>query len=286
MKLGFIGTGLMGRPMAGRLLDAGHQLTVFNRTRSKAASLAERGAAVAVDPASVFAVSEATVLMLTGGPAVAAVLGGDGPAPDLAGRTVIQMSTIGPDESLAFEERVRTAGGDYLEAPVLGSTPQAEQGELLILAAGPEARIERWREVLAVLGKPTRIGDLGQGAAVKLALNQLIASLSAAYAYSLGLAERRGVAPERFMEILRGTVLYAPTIDKKLPRLLERNFDDPNFPVKHLQKDVDLALEEGRKQGLGTDALEGVRRILERTMEGGLAEADYSALYETVNPRR
>jgi 3-hydroxyisobutyrate dehydrogenase len=285
MKLGFIGTGLMGRPMAERLLGAGHRLTVYNRTRSKAAPLADRGAALADSPAAVFAASEATVLMLTGGPAVHDVLGGDGATPDLSGRTVIQMSTIAPGESRAAEERVRTAGGEYVEAPVLGSTPQAAAGGLLVLAAGPEERIERWRGVLETLGKPTRIGDFGQGAAVKLALNQLIASLSAAYAYSLGLVERHGVEPERFMEILRGTVLYAPTVDRKLPRLLERNFENPNFPVKHLLKDVDLALGEGKTLGLGTDAVEGVRRVLDRSMEEGLGEADYSALYEVVNPR-
>jgi len=286
MNLGLIGTGLMGRPMADRLLDAGHHLTVYNRTGSKAAPLAEKGAALAGSPAAVFAAAEATLLMLTGGPAVHDVLGGDGATPDLSGRTVIQMSTIAPGESLAAEERVRAAGGQYLEAPVLGSTPQAAAGELLILAAGPEDRIERWRGVLETLGKPTRIGGFGQAAAVKLALNQLIASLSAAYAYSLGLVERHGVEPERFLEILRGTVLYARTIDGKLPRLLERNFENPNFPVKHLLKDVDLALGEGKALGLGTGAVEGVRRILEESMERGLAEADYSALYEGVNPRR
>ncbi len=286
MKLGFIGTGLMGRPMAERLLDAGHQLTVYNRTREKAAPLAERGARVAADPAAVFAASEAVVLMLTGGPAVDAVLGGDGAAPDFTGRTVIQMSTIAPGESLGFEERVRKGGGEFLEAPVLGSTPQAEKGELLILAAGPADRIEHWDSVLRVLGNPVRIGDFGQGAAVKLGLNQLIASLSAAYSYSLGLVERHGVDPERFLEILRGTVLYAPTIDKKYDRIRARNFENPHFPVKHLLKDVNLALAEGRTLGLGTDAVEGIRAILEKSMGEGLAEADYSALYQVVNPPR
>ena len=125
---------------------------------------------------------------------------------------------------------------------------------------------------------------VGAAAALKLALNQLIGSLTAAFSFSLATVLRRGIDVETFMGILRESALYAPTFDKKLPRMLERDFARPNFPARHLRKDLALAVEQGRELGLETAAVEAVQRIVERAMERGFADEDYSALYNAVNP--
>jgi 3-hydroxyisobutyrate dehydrogenase len=126
------------------------------------------------------------------------------------------------------------------------------------------------------------IGEVGTAAALKLALNQLIASLTTAFALSLAFLSQQGVDLEKFMTILRQSALYAPTFDKKLTRMLEENYANPNFPTKHLLKDVNLFLEESEKLDLTTFPLTGVQHLLEKALAMGLAEEDYSALYEAL----
>jgi 3-hydroxyisobutyrate dehydrogenase len=128
------------------------------------------------------------------------------------------------------------------------------------------------------------MGNVGKATAAKLAVNQLIASLTSAFAMSLGYLRESGVNVNRFMEILRNSALYAPTFDKKLKRMLTRNFNNPNFPVKHLLKDVDLMLTEFAKKGINIDTLEGVKKILLKNLDRNEAEMDYSALYNAVHP--
>ena len=127
------------------------------------------------------------------------------------------------------------------------------------------------------------IGEVGTASALKLALNQLIAALTSGFALSLGLVERQGVDVEKFMEILRDSALYAPTFDKKLERMRQRNFENPNFPTKHLLKDVDLFLSQAEDNGLNTEGLKGIRDIIQQTIELGLSDSDYSALFSAIN---
>jgi 3-hydroxyisobutyrate dehydrogenase len=131
---------------------------------------------------------------------------------------------------------------------------------------------------------PTYIGRIGQAAALKLALNQLIAAEIAAFSLSLGLVRRENIDVATFMTILRESALYAPAYDKKLPRLLERDYENPNFSTGHLLKDVRLILDEAEVCGLSTSGLEGVVPLLSRAISEGLGELDYSALYEAVDP--
>jgi 3-hydroxyisobutyrate dehydrogenase len=289
MHVAFLGTGLMGRPMAERLLVAGHRVSVYNRTREKALPLAAAGARVAAGAAEAVAGAECVIVMVRDAKAVRALLFAEaeagGTAPELYGRTVIQMSTIAPAESTALLAEVRRAGGEYLEAAVLGSTPQAREGKLTVLVGSTPEQLARWGELLRHFGpEPQRIGDVGQAMALKLALNQLIASLTAAFSLSLGLVRRRGINPELFMRVLRPSALYAPTFDARLPRMLARDFADALFPAELLLKDVDLVRSEAAARGLDTAALEGVRDVLARAVEQGLGRQDYSALYAVVDP--
>lgn len=225
--------------------------------------------------------------MLTNAAAIRSVLLSERSRQQLPGRTVIQMGTITPTESKAIRDQVIAAGGDYLEAPVLGSTPEVKAGKLIVMVGGTPEQFEYWSKLLQNFGsEPLLIGSVGSAAAVKLALNQLIASLSTAFALSLNFVQRQGIDVELFMQILRNSALYAPTFDKKLQRMRDRNYSNPNFPTKHLLKDTDLFITEAKSAGLNVSSIEGVRNILEVAVNRGLAEDDYSSLFSALDPEQ
>jgi 3-hydroxyisobutyrate dehydrogenase len=285
MKVALIGTGRMGRPMAERALALGHQLVVFNRSRNKAEPLRSAGALIAASAAEAIDSAECLILMLADGAAIREVLFNSEPTADLHDRTVIQMGTISPADSVAFEKRVLGLGGEYLEAPVLGSIPEATAGKLLIMVGASKPQFDKWSTLLECFGsEPLLIGEVGRAAAVKLALNQLIASLTVGFASSLGLVQSLGVEAELFMKILRRSALYAPIFDKKLKPMLDRDYGIGNFPTKHLFKDVALFQNAAQSVNLETVGIEAIRRLLEITLEKGYAEGDYSALFETISP--
>ncbi|MFQ5599565.1 MAG: NAD(P)-dependent oxidoreductase [Candidatus Krumholzibacteriia bacterium] len=319
MRIAWLGTGLLGSPMAEKLCDAGHEVVAWNRTRAKAEPLQAHGAVVAETARHAVGTAECVLLMLQdaevienvlfaeavakertvdrapnaedggaaaagGTPAAGGASAHRGPV-DLDGRTVIQMGTISSAESVHLAERVAGAGGDYLEAPVLGSIPQARSGTLIVMVGGSEEQFARWRPFLSCFGpQPLHVGPVGQAAILKLALNQLIASLTAAFSFSLGLVRRAGIEVDLFMRIVRESALYAPTYDKKLPSMLERRFSNPNFPARHLLKDVRLMLLEGERLGLEIGTIRAIEAILEHVQALGHAGSDYSSLYEAIDP--
>ena len=285
MRIAWLGTGLLGSPMAARLAAVGHKVVAWNRTASKAEALRASGVLTAATPAAAMQTNDCTILMLQDAPAIESALLSGAAARALQGATVIQMGTIGPDESRRLAAAVAQRGGEYFEAPVLGSIPQAAAGTLQVMVGATAAQFARWRDLLACFGpEPVHAGEVGQAAALKLALNQLIAALTGAFSFSLAMVRRSGLEVELFMRILRQSALYAPTFDKKLQRMLDRQFDAPNFSTRQMLKDVRLVLEEGRRLGLETASIEGLERILLRALDRGHAEADYSALYEGVDP--
>ncbi len=236
-----LGTGLLGAPIALRLASTGLAVTVWNRTASRAEPLGEAGLDVASTAAEALLASPVTILMLADAPAIRAVLFAPEALAAVAGRTVVQMGTIGPDESRAFAVEIAEAGGEWVEAPVLGSIPQADSGTLQVMVGGTAGQLERLEPLLSCLGRDVRlVGDVGKAAALKLALNQLIGSLTASFATSLACVRAEGLDPETFMAILRPSALYAPTFDKKLGRMLEAEYSNPTFPLRLLRKDVEL----------------------------------------------
>lgn len=284
MKVAFLGTGLMGLPMAQRLLEANIGLIAYNRTPSKLAPLQAAGAEIADHPRHAIRSAEYVILMLTNAPAIYGVLLSDTSWRMLAGRTVIQMGTITPTESKEIRDAVVAAGGEYIEAPVLGSIPEASEGKLTVMVGAHREQYQRHLELLKVFGsEPVYVGEVGTAAALKLALNQLIASLTASFALSLKFVQRQGVDVDVFMQILRESALYAPTFDKKLQRMLDGNYENPNFPTKHLLKDTDLFIDEAKDAGLNVSSIQGVRDILDTAMRMSLAQADYSSIFAAMN---
>ncbi len=272
----WLGTGLMGTPMASRLLQQGYQVRVWNRTRKKAESLQSAGGRIFAHPGEAVSGARLVFTTLSDFSATETVLD----QADLVGKVVIQMATISPEQSKALASLVIQKSGEYLEAPVLGSIPEAGSGRLIIMAGGTESLFERVRRVLEVLGQnPRLIGGVGQAAALELALNQLIASLTVAFATSLAYVRNHGIEVETFMETLRQSALYAPTFDKKLPRMASHDYKHPNFPTEHLLKDIHLFLQSA--EGLDTSPLEAMCALYGDVLCKHRFE-DYSCVFEAV----
>lgn len=283
MNISLIGTGLMGQALGEHLLAQGHTLTIFNRSPEKLMALQQQGALIADSAQEAVMASDFCLLMLSDADAINAVV--DQINPDsLLDKMVIQMGTIAPDESRIIAKRIADNHGRYLECPVLGSLPEARTGTLILMAGGSDNDYQTALPLLRIIGKePQHIGDIGQGSTVKLAMNQLIAGLTSSFALSLALVEKEGIETEQFMKIVRDSALYAPTFDKKLERMLQRDFSNPNFPTKHLAKDTQLFLSVAKQLGLETCALEGINQLLGKTLAQGLDNTDYSALYSGVS---
>ncbi|MHC4295238.1 MAG: NAD(P)-dependent oxidoreductase, partial [Planctomycetota bacterium] len=193
MNVAFLGTGLMGLPMGRRVLEAGHSLVAFNRTREKAIPLESAGATIADSPKDAVESADVCILMLTDAAAIREVLFELAPPPSLSGRTVIQMGTISPVQSIEIMQSAIAAGAEYIESPVLGSIPEAREGKLILMVGASEEQFARWSELLRCFGPdPLLIGSVGKAATLKLAMNQLIASLTAGFSLSLGLVQRGG----------------------------------------------------------------------------------------------
>ena len=285
MKIAMIGTGLMGFHMAERLLEAGHEIIAYNRTRDKASPLAQQGATLADGPHQAILEADLAILMLTDASAIRETLEPRGRFPDLTDCSLCQMGTIAPRESIALLEDIERAGGEYLEAPVLGSRPQAREGRLIVMVGAEDSQFQRWQQVFGDLGQdPHLVGRVGQAAAMKLAFNQLIAAELTGFATALGLIRHHQVEVEDFMTLLRQSALYAPTFDAKLPRFAAGNFDQPNFPARLLLKDLELAREVADEVGLHTSSLAGLCQLVRDALDQGRGDSDYSVVAAVVDP--
>ncbi len=284
MNIAIIGIGLMGQALGERLLAQQLSLAVYNRTQDKTHSLQELRASVATSAQHAVSNSNISLLLLSDANAINAVLDTIEPS-TFHNKILIQMGTISPCESRSIAKRLNDANGLYLECPVLGSLPEARSGKLILMAAGEYDVFRSALPLLTLVGEnPNYFGKTGQASTVKLAMNQLIAGLTASFSLSLSLIEKEQVNIEQFMTVVRKSALYAPTFDKKLDRMLSNDFSKPNFPTKHLAKDIELFLTVAKNLGIETCALEGINELLNKTLEQGLANTDYSSIYAGVNP--
>ena len=288
MDIGIIGIGLMGKAFVERYLAQGFTVRIFNRTHDNIKDLLENGVIVCSTAVELINLSSTIILMVSDADAISNLLQLDKQGDkqkDLQGKTILQMATISPRQSKKIGKAISSCGGHYLEAPVLGSIPEAKTGTLIIMAGGSKDLFEDALTTLQVLGTaPRYIGKTGSAAALKLAMNQLIAALTAGFSLSLGYAIKNGVDTDLFMETVRESALYAKTYDKKLQKYLHRDFGTANFSTQHLLKDIRLFIEDAKAAGLNTDALEGIERITSRTVEDGMELMDYSSIYEVICP--
>jgi 3-hydroxyisobutyrate dehydrogenase-like beta-hydroxyacid dehydrogenase len=281
-NLGFIGLGVMGGRLAKRLLDAGHGVTGYNRTRSRAEWLVEHGLRLAASPREVVQAAEVTFSMVSDAQALHAVA--DGPDGTLAGlepgRVYVEMSTVGP---LAIEElaaRVAATGADLLDAPVVGTVATLEQGKLdLIMLGGEPAVCERVRPFLDELGRTVvRVGGTGKAMLLKTGVNLSLPVQLAALAEGLLLAEKAGIPRELALEAMRASPTTSRATANRFPFLAELP-EEPWFDVRMMQKDLELALERGRALGVPMTMTAAANQLLTACRGLGYEKEDFAALY-------
>lgn len=279
MKVGFIGLGHMGLPMAGRLAASGAPLIVWNRTPGRAAALTAAGAVLAESPQALAAECDLVITMLSDAKAVRAVLCG----PDRvlsalrSGAIAVDMSTIGPSAAreIAAEAAAHDAG--FLDAPVSGSVTLAEQGALTVMAGGPPEIFERARPVLAQLGKAQlHLGSSGAGAAMKLAVNIVIAATNQAIAEALTLAGQSGIDQAAAYDTLARSAVASPFIAYKREAFLNPGTTPASFTTALMSKDLQLAMEVAGETRLPVTA--AARQFLDASCAAGFADDDFASV--------
>lgn len=287
-KLGFIGLGLMGRPMCRHLHDAGAQLTVHNRSRAAAEQMVQPGIVAAESPAEVASCTEILVLMVSDTPAVEAVLfGTNGVIEGLrSGSLVIDMGTTAAQATREFADRLKRAGADLIDAPVSGGQMGAQDASLSIMAGGEDAAIERARPLFEVLGKHlTHVGGVGAGQVAKAA-NQIIVGLNiGAVAEALALAECAGVDKAKVREALLGGFAASRVLEVHGRRMIEENFT-PGAKVATQHKDLRQALELGASYDLSLPATRLNMNLYRILIEQGEGALDHSALFKLYQEKR
>ena len=284
MRLGFLGLGIMGTPMAGRLVRGGHDLTVWNRTPAACQPLVDLGAQQAENPAAVAAAAEITFAMLADPSAALAVAcGPDGVCTGLgSGRGYVDFSTVDAGTSRRIAAAVQARGGRFLEAPVSGSKAPAEQGTLVILAAGDESLYRDAGPLLDLVGsRRLYLGAAGNGARLKLVVNLIMGGMMAALCEGLTLAQRSGLAADDLLSVLAAGAVANPMFAGKGPRMVSGDFATA-FPLKHMQKDLRLALELAEELDTALPASAATEAVFGRALAAGDGDLDFSALLRTV----
>ncbi|HEX2063219.1 MAG TPA: NAD(P)-dependent oxidoreductase [Acidimicrobiales bacterium] len=282
-KIAFIGLGQMGAPMARRLLEAEHDVTVWNRTASKAEPLTEAGARAASTPADAAAGAEAVFTMVADPAALEEVVfGADGVAEAMAdGATLIEMSTVGPDTIIEVGDRL-PEGVEIVDAPVLGTVPQATDGSLKIFVGASDELFERWRPVLEAMGTPYHLGPRGAGAAMKLVANSTLGALQATLGEALALADALGLPEDAVLDLLAGSAIGVTVKGKR--RFIESGEYPPNFKLRLAAKDIRLVVEAAERRGFRPRVAPAVREWFEEAA-ADFGDLDYSAVVAHVRGR-
>ena len=282
-KLGFIGLGIMGAPMAAHLIAAGHE--VFLHTRSQVpADLLTGQASACASAAEVAQKADIIFLMLPDTPDVAAVLfGDDGVAAGLSqGKTVVDMSSISPMETKEFAARINALGCDYLDAPVSGGEVGAKAGSLTIMDGGLEVAFEKVKPLFELMGKNiTLVGGNGDGQTCKVA-NQIIVALNiAAVGEALLFASKAGADPAKVRQALMGGFAASRILEVHGERMIKRTFN-PGFRIGLHQKDLSLALAGARALGVALPQTAGAAQLMQVCAANGLQDLDHSALVRSL----
>lgn len=289
-RVAFLGTGIMGAPMAASLAEAGFEVIAFNRTPSRARELAASHPRIAVAASAAEAARASTglvVSMVPDGPDVEAVLLGEGGAAEglAAGALAIDMSTIAPASSRAIGARLGEREIAFLDAPVTGSRPKAVDGTLTIMAGGEPDAFERARPLFAAMGHVVvHAGPQGHGSLVKLINNTLAAVNAAALAEGLVLAEAAGVDSDRLLEVVAaGSGDSAMRAIKAAP-MVARDFE-PLFKLEHMLKDVRHMLRSASELGVDAELAQRAEAAYAEAAAAGLADADFAAVIETIRTK-
>jgi 2-hydroxy-3-oxopropionate reductase len=292
LRLGFIGLGIMGAPMAGHLMKAGHKVHVFTRGKLRP-EVAEGGAVVCASAKAVAQQADIVFTMVPDTPDVEAVLfADDGVAAGLkaspggpdgrVGKIVVDMSSISPIETKVFAQKINALGCDYLDAPVSGGEVGAKAGSLTIMVGGPQAAFDRVKPLFELMGKNiTLVGGNGDGQTTKVA-NQIIVALNiAAVGEALVFASKAGADPAKVRQALMGGFAASRILEVHGERMIKRTFN-PGFRINLHQKDLGLALAGARALGVALPQTAGAAQLMQVCAANGLADQDHSALVRAL----
>jgi 2-hydroxy-3-oxopropionate reductase len=281
-KIGFIGLGIMGKPMATNLLKAGHALVVHDINTSAVDDLVQAGAAAGQSPKDVAGRCELIITMLPNSPEVKeVVLGPDGIIEGVrAGTIVVDMSSIAPLASQEVSATLRTKNAVMLDAPVSGGEPKAIEGTLAIMVGGPETAFDKVKDILKCMGASvTRVGEIGSGNVAKLA-NQIIVALNiAAVSEAMILAAKAGVDPEKVFQAIRAGLAGSAVLDAKMPMILAGNFK-PGFRIELHIKDLMNVMDTAHNLGVPIPLSAQVLEIMQALKSDGKAKNDHSGIVQ------
>jgi 3-hydroxyisobutyrate dehydrogenase-like beta-hydroxyacid dehydrogenase len=283
-SIGFIGLGLMGKPMAGNLLKAGYAVTVWNRTASRAEELIAAGAKLAKSPQEVAANCEVLITIVSDPPALEEVLWGKGGAGGGAlaglkpGAIYMDSSTVSPELARKVAAACATKKVRFLDAPVTGGDWGAKKGELVFMIGGEAETIKEAEPVLGAMGKKWfHLGPNGAGQTIKLAMNSILALQVEALAEALSLVTAAGLSGEKLVEVLQSTMARSGVLDVKAQNFLKQDYT-PSFPLRLMLKDLTLALELAKQVGITLPATTAVRATYAHVEESATEDLDYSGV--------
>jgi 2-hydroxy-3-oxopropionate reductase len=283
LKLGFIGLGIMGAPMCGHLIAAGHKLFVHTRSKVPAA-LADAGATACPSPRAVAEQADIIFTMVPDTPDVEQVLFGDnGVAAGLAkGKTVVDMSSISPIETKAFAKKINALGCEYIDAPVSGGEVGAKAASLTIMVGGPQATFDKVLPLFQLMGKNiTLVGGNGDGQTTKVA-NQIIVALNiAAVSEALVFASKAGADPAKVRQALMGGFAASRILEVHGERMIKRTFN-PGFRIRLHQKDLNLALQGAKALGVSLPQTANASQLMQACAANGMEDLDHSALVRAL----
>jgi 3-hydroxyisobutyrate dehydrogenase len=283
-NLGYIGLGAMGSRMANRLLDKGHTVVGYNRTRSKAQWLIDRGMKWGESPKAVAQAADVIFVMVTDSKALEGVA--DGPDGFLGaisqGKVVVDMSTVSPAVSRAVAEKVRERGADMVDAPVSGSVATLEAGKLSVMVGGTRATFDHIKPILEDVGpKVTHVGDNGLALSLKIAHNLQLAVQMLAFSEGIMLAEKSGISREVAVDVFTHSVVASPMVQYRGPFVLKLP-DESWFDVNMMQKDLMLALEMGRRLDVPLPTTAVTNEFLTAARGMGFAKQDFAVVFKVL----
>ncbi|HEU0292581.1 MAG TPA: NAD(P)-dependent oxidoreductase [Anaerolineales bacterium] len=283
-KLGFVGLGVMGSRVVKRLLDAGHQVTGYNRTKSKAQWLLDAGMEWAESPRAVAEASDISFSMVTNTSALQSVMEGAGGvvAGLSAGKIHVDMSTVSPAYSQELAKQIEMKGAAMLDAPVSGSVVTLEEGKLSIMVGGDPAVFEKVKPILLDIGpKATHVGRNGLAVTMKIATNLSLAVQMLAFSEGVLIAEKSGIQRETAVEVLTNSVIASPMVKYRGPFVLQMP-DEAWFNVNMMQKDMNLALELGRQLDIPLPTTAATNEFLTAARGMGFEEQDFAVVFDVL----
>lgn len=283
-NLGFVGLGVMGSQMVNRLLNKGHSVTGYNRTRSKAQWLTERGMKWADSPRAVAATTDVTFAMVSNSAALESIMEGpDGLLAGLSkGKVFIDISTVSPAVSRTVAAKVREKGADMVDAPVSGSVITLQEGKLSVMVGGRRETFERVKPLLQDIGpKVTYVGDNGLALSMKIAVNLSLATQMLAFSEGVLLAEKSGILRETAVDVLTHSAVASPMIQYRGPFVLVQP-EEAWFDVNMMQKDMLLALEMGRQLNVPLPTTAITNEFLTAARGMGLAKQDFAVMFDVL----